>query len=476
MTEPKCPNSVTPLPVAQSTFVSSFRPLPFYVSTRFQVGNQSFTATGMLDTGAADCIIPKRLVPRECLPLIKPSSEVISGVEGNGVKAHGEFFATIFLSESFFRNVKVIVMEHDNLPLLIGRPLLCHSSVRSHKIDYEKETLTLRRKFGQSKMFIQEVPLTRTASGQQFPTSSDKQPLSSLDDKLEWLKKNKGLTLPRDHANKRELEIIADILIRNKDALGSDGEEIGEFPVPVRIPTKEGSATAVKQFPIPQAQQTAVDQELQKMLEMDVIEVCDDPKGWNTPIFCVPKKNGKHRLVMNFKRTLNQGLSPEADMAFQVPSCDDVMRQIGPGNRYFSSLDLRHGYWQCLIHPEDRHKTAFQWGGTTYCCKRLPFGLKMSGQIFSRCIARALDAVTDKDNFKSYIDDVLIYAATFEKYAKTLDDILTASRKSNIKLNPAKCTFLQKEAKFLGRVISEKGYAIDPDNVEAPRPWHAPGT
>ena len=46
-----------------------------------------------------------------------------------------------------------------------------------------------------------------------------------------------------------------------------------------------------------------------------------------------------------------------------VPSLDDTLDYIG-GSRWFSSLDLRSGYWQVELEPAARRKTAFTIGSS----------------------------------------------------------------------------------------------------------------
>lgn len=99
-----------------------------------------------------------------------------------------------------------------------------------------------------------------------------------------------------------------------------------------------------------------------------------------------------------------------------MPRIDHLFNKIGKGNRYFTSLDLRSGYWQIEIDKRDRYKTAFTWKDQCYQYTRLAFGLTSAGQIFSRCIAEALATVTSRDNISSYIDDNLVHARTFREY------------------------------------------------------------
>ena len=75
---------------------------------------------------------------------------------------------------------------------------------------------------------------------------------------------------------------------------------------------------------------------------------------------------------------------------FELPITQTLFHKIGGGNEFFASLDFANGYCQLVIKAEDRYKTAFTFNNINYCFKRLPFGLKNSGDVFCRCIATIL--------------------------------------------------------------------------------------
>ena len=96
--------------------------------------------------------------------------------------------------------------------------------------------------------------------------------------------------------------------------------------------------------------------------------------------------------------------------------CDSTLKEIGLHNEYYGSFDFKSGYWQIGLVPEHRHKTAFCWGGRNYQFTRVPFGLKTSGNIFSRAVSHALrDAVSSK-GLSIYVDDIFLHCRTFIQY------------------------------------------------------------
>ena len=43
---------------------------------------------------------------------------------------------------------------------------------------------------------------------------------------------------------------------------------------------------------------------------------------------------------------------------FPLPWMDDILDQLG-NCKFFSTLDLKSGYWQIRVHPDSQEKTAF---------------------------------------------------------------------------------------------------------------------
>uniref|UniRef100_A0ABD2W7M7 Reverse transcriptase domain-containing protein n=1 Tax=Trichogramma kaykai TaxID=54128 RepID=A0ABD2W7M7_9HYME len=107
---------------------------------------------------------------------------------------------------------------------------------------------------------------------------------------------------------------------------------------------------------------------------------------------CIPKSadkkgNKRYRLVVDF-RALNEKTIPDR---YPLPNILDIIDQVG-GAKYFSTLDLSNGFYQCLLREEDKHKTAFSTSFGLFHFKRLPMGCTNAPATFQRAMDNAFRA------------------------------------------------------------------------------------
>ena len=165
-------------------------------------------------------------------------------------------------------------------------------------------------------------------------------------------------------------------------------------------------------------------------------------------------------------RKLNQLTQKDA---IQLPRTDDVFKALGGAQR-FSSLDLASGYWQIKVKEEDRPKTAFSTHRGQFQWRFMPFGLTNGPASFTRLMNLALNGLT-WTHCLVYLDDIIIWASTFEDHIRRLRLEFDRKRTACLKLKPSKCHFLRKEVAFLGHVVSSDGIQTDLEKVKAVKTW-----
>ena len=65
-----------------------------------------------------------------------------------------------------------------------------------------------------------------------------------------------------------------------------------------------------------------------------------------------------------------------------------------------------------------------------------------------------------------YLDDIIIFSASFEEHVEHTRKVLRRLLEHGGKLKPRKCKLFKKEVVFLGRVVSEEGYKLDPSSIK----------
>ncbi|XP_071718936.1 uncharacterized protein [Rutidosis leptorrhynchoides] len=142
---------------------------------------------------------------------------------------------------------------------------------------------------------------------------------------------------------------------------------------------------------------------------------------------------------------------------------------------YKCFLDAAKGYHQIPMALEDEDKTAFHTGKGIYCYIKMPFGLKNAGATYQRLIDKAFEGQICR-NLEAYVDDLVIKSKMQESILVDMQETFESLRKINMKLNPSKFSFGEREGKFLGYYVTEQGIQANPKKIAAIENMTAPKT
>ena len=92
--------------------------------------------------------------------------------------------------------------------------------------------------------------------------------------------------------------------------------------------------------------------------------------------------------------------------------------------------------------------------------KRMPFGLCNARTTFQR-LMDALFSGDISEEILTYLDDLLLFAATPEELLKSLEKTLQILIKAGLKCKPRKCQLFRPWIEYLGYIISKEGVAPD---------------
>jgi len=193
------------------------------INSTFTVNGTTFSGAAMLDSGCSTCIVPISQLPKEARKHITRSDAHIKGINGS-ITAIGELNCNITIGNHdspIFDGINVLVTAQST-PILIGQNILGHNTLDSYKINNQDATVKFRRTIA-SGLVTHTAPLIRARNhvgtfnnnpvyGAQAIGSSESRPTATpvpiyqtLEEKLRWLKRNTGLSLP-NHPNRDELE------------------------------------------------------------------------------------------------------------------------------------------------------------------------------------------------------------------------------------------------------------------------------
>ena len=287
------------------------------------------------------------------------------------------------------------------------------------------------------------------------------QGLAEVNSVIKGQKFDSTMDLKDLHVADKYRDNIEPLILRNSDLFASKDTELGHTDT-VRMKIDTGSADPIKLRPYrtPLNNRKIIDETIDEMLDAKVIRRSRSP--WSFPVAIVDKKDGSKRFCVDFRK-LNQVTKKNS---YPLPVIDDILALLGKA-KYFTSLDLKSGYWQVLMNESDKEKTAFACHRGLFEFNVMPFGLSNAPAVFQELMSVVLQGLGDFAI--AYLDDILVFSPTLEDHLQHLDTIFDRLRKHDLKLKLKKCNFLESETNYLGFIIGKDGIKPDPKKVEAIR-------
>ncbi len=241
--------------------------------------------------------------------------------------------------------------------------------------------------------------------------------------------------------------------------LPKEGSRLDAMTVELRDPEK---VVAQKVRPLNHAKKALVAGELERLHDQGFVRPSKGP--FSAPIVIVGgghKGSNKIRLCVDYKG-LNAETVPDS---YPLPDVRTFVSEAA-GCSYFAALDLRQGYYQMRMAPEDVPKTAFITPDAYLEWLVCPFGLRNAPARFMRAMHKAFAEPLRKGGVAIYIDDIFVYGKDEEEFKARLKSVLETCRQYNLRLKAPKCHIGAEEVEMVGFICSKKGQRVTKGRIE----------
>ena len=207
---------------------------------------------------------------------------------------------------------------------------------------------------------------------------------------------------------------------------------------------------------------------LQEMVEVGAIRRSFSP--WASAVVLVRKKDGGLRFFIDLGKLNNRTIKD----GYSLPRIEDTLDCLH-GAVWFSTLDLKSGYWQVKLQEEAKPLTAFTLGPLGFWeCECMPLGLTNVPATFQSLMESCLGEL-HLNWCIIYLEDI-VFSRTPEEHLHRLKAVFNKLQAAGLKLKPSKCDLFKQQINYLGYIVSKEGVSTDPEKIKAVTEWPQPTT
>ena len=184
------------------------------------------------------------------------------------------------------------------------------------------------------------------------------------------------------------------------------------------------------------------------------------------PVFFVGKKNGKERMVQDYKY-LNEWMVKNN---YPLLLISYIVENIGT-KKVFTKMDLWWGYNNVQIRGGDKWKAAFTMLEGSFELIVMFFGLTNSPVTFQTIMNEILQDLINTGKVASFIDDVIIGIEVKKEHDELVEEVVRRLAENNLYVKLEKYKWRVKEVGFLGVVIEPEGIKMEEEKMKRVLDW-----
>lgn len=236
-------------------------------------------------------------------------------------------------------------------------------------------------------------------------------------------------------------------------------DKIGNFKGPVKLHLKEDAEPfidAPRKCSIHLKDKLKL--ELEKLVEASVLRKVTEHTDWCSSLAFSVKKDNSLRICLDPQK-LNENLKR---CPHKIPTVEELNPMFA-GAKFFSKLDAKAGYWAIHLDEQSQLLTTFRTPFGRYCWRRLPFGLKVSQDIFQSRMDEILEGLS---GVVSIADDIAIIGRTEAEHDQNLHALMRRASEQGLVFNSQKCLIKVQQISFFGNLYTSNGVQPDPAKVK----------
>ena len=203
-----------------------------------------------------------------------------------------------------------------------------------------------------------------------------------------------------------------------------------------------------------------------KMVDNRIIATVTEPTKWVSSLTYPRKYDGTICPFLD-PHDLNKAIIREH---YKAQTLEEISHKLSSAT-VFSKLDAKDGFLSIHLDTPSSYLTTFNTHKECYWYLHMPFGLKMSQDVFQM----PMDQITDRlSGIIAIHDDICVFGKTSEDHNTHLLQLMKTASKNGLVFNSHKCSIRQPQSYFMDHHSRDENRPNKNSSIaRPPYPWES---